>query len=182
MDKKEMERTYNKPDPFGYRQHPDDKFRKDKILSLLKKFKVDGPYDRALDIGAGEGWITQDLPALEIHAYEFSEQARKRIPKPVQVVDKPHGKYDLIVATGILYGHYDHKSSLKLIEDHASNILITSHVKHWEKSTEGECLELADPEYILRVFGMVQMHYEEFPYRVYTQRLRVFRKTDATST
>lgn len=129
--------------------------RKEKILSHLKK-----KYKRALDIGAGEGFITKDLPAKEIYAYEISDNASERLPKNVKRILKPDGKYDLIIATGVLYPQYNAKEILDIIKTHASGTILLSNIADWEvKDVE----ELGVPLLV-----------EEYPYREYTQRLRIY--------
>ena len=94
--KEELENWYNNPDPWLYEATPDDKKRKDLILSLLDH------YDTALDIGCGEGFITKDIPANKIYGIELSDNASSRLPNNVNRLLKPEGKYDLVMTTGTL--------------------------------------------------------------------------------
>jgi len=119
-DKEYLEKFYSTPDPWGYQKNKDDIKRKKIILK-----KIDGKFKRALDIGCGEGWITKDLPADMIYGYEISDNACKRFPKNVKRILEPKGKYDLIIATGVLYEHYDYEFFHKMIEKHASGIVLT---------------------------------------------------------
>lgn len=148
----EIEDWYKTPDPWGYETNPDDQARK---AAILKACSGKG-YKRALDIGAGEGFITRDLQAEEVHAIEWSDTARRRIPLPVLAVTEPHGKYDLVLATGVLYGHYEIESILQTIRDHASHVLVIAGIKDW------------------LVLDRIPEHFkitrrEEFPYREYKQ-------------
>ena len=43
---------------WAYKTTADDAFRKEKIINVLKEF---GPFNRALDIGAGEGYVTESI-------------------------------------------------------------------------------------------------------------------------
>lgn len=147
----------SKPDPWGYQTNRCDIFRKAKLLAVSYRF---GPYKRCLDIGAGEGWITADYPADEIYGYEFSDTAAARFPANVKRVIEPEGKYDLITCTGIFYAHYDWYPLMQLVLNHASKHVIVSSIKQWEIT------EVND-------IGR-ELHYEEFPYREFDQRLRVF--------
>lgn len=151
--KEDIERWYDKPDPWGYETHPDDLIRKRRILKALEG----RTYNRALDIGAGEGWITKDLPAKVIHGLELSEQARARMPSPVAPVTEPHGKYDLIVLTGVLYDHYDRDTFVQWVRDHRAKraVVLTCHIKAWEVPLPYE-----------------SQYEESFQYREYTQILR----------
>ena len=153
--KKEIEKWYEQQDPWLYETTEDDKLRKAKILS-----HCDGHYKRALDIGAGEGFITRDLPSKVIHAYEISDNASSRLPDNVSRVTELKGKYDLIIATGVMYKHYDWWSFIDIIKNHASGKVIISSIKDWEVS---EIKELGEPIYT-----------EEFPYREYIQTLKIY--------
>lgn len=153
QSKKELENWYTDTDPWKYQTNKDDEFRRQKILDACG-----GTYERALDIGAGEGWITKDLPAKEIHAIELSDVASSRFPNNVTRVDEPKGKYDLIIATGVLYQQYDWKRIHKWIEDSAVKRVVTCNIQDWE---------------IPLLMGK-EIHTEAFPYRDYTQKLRVY--------
>ncbi len=143
------------PDPWGYQTNPSDIVRKQYIIHMLNLF---GPYSRALDIGAHEGWVSKDIPAVTIHGHELSDLAAARFPDNVhRMVD---GKYDLVMATGVLYSHYNWSYLLRMIREHASKYVLTCHIKAWE------LLAVAD-------IGK-QVLEMEFPYREYKQKLRVF--------
>lgn len=157
QSKYELEQWYEKKDPWGYEKNPDDKFRKDLILTAVK-----GKYERALDIGAGEGWITKDLPAKEIHAIELSDEASKRFPDTITRIFEPKGTYDLIIACGVLYEQYDWKQMLKWIEESATDTVLTCNILSWEMGLPN-----------LPDFNMV---YETtFPYRDYKEHLCLYR-------
>lgn len=161
QSKSELEEWYSKPDPWGYELTADDVKRKWRILGQLrgKKFK------RALDIGAGEGFITKDLPADEIHAIEISDTAAERIPKNIIRVSEPGGLYDLIIATGVLYQQYDWQTMTAWILSHANGVVITSHIASWE----------------INQLPKEKLVYEtEFPYREYTQHLCVYNFNETT--
>lgn len=151
----EIEQWYEKEDPWQYQTTEDDQVRKEIILTSLPDFE----YKRALDIGCGEGWITKDLPAKNIFGIEMSNNATQRFPKNVNSIDKPEGKYDLIIATGVLYGHYDYKTIYKWIQESASKIVLVSGIKEWEID--------------LPPFGK-QIYETAFPYRGMTQHLTIY--------
>lgn len=155
QSKQDLEIWWKKEDAWGYQTNNQDKIRKEKILNHLKK-----RYKRALDIGAGEGFITKDLPAEEIFAYEISDNASSRLPENVKRIKEIEGKYDLIIATGVLYQQYDWRSMLDIIKNHASGTILLSNIASWEVK---EVEELGKPVLI-----------EEYPYREYTQRLRIY--------
>jgi hypothetical protein len=155
--KEEIEREYGTQDPWGYQQNPDDLLRKRILTSLSEIF---GPYQRCLDLGAGEGWITQDYCAVQAHGYELSDAAAGRFPPRVLRVHDPVGDYDLVCATGVMYGHYDWKRFMQLIRQHASQHVLVSSIKDWE---------------VPDVNGIGHEIFRcEFPYREYHQLTRVF--------
>lgn len=154
QSKKEIELWFETKDPWGYEHNPEDIRRKEYILSFLDK-----RYKRALDIGCGEGWITQYLPARLIYGYEISDNAAKRFPEKVKRETEPNGEYDLIVATGVMYKHYDHEKFLNIILNHASGVVLLSNIKDWEVDLS----RLGAP-----VFQT------EYPYREFTQSLKIY--------
>lgn len=154
--KADLEAWYNTPDPWNYVKTDDDAVRKQRILDALEPF---GKFSRALDIGSGEGFITKDLPAHRIEAIEISDQAAARLPKRIIRTPEPTGGYDLITCTGMLYQQYDYQQFIDWINDHATGIVLTSNIKEWERNM---------------LPANKQIHYEEFPYREFTQALRVY--------
>jgi hypothetical protein len=131
----ELEEWYDREDPWGYETHPDDTYRKNFYLAVLEDV---GPlFSRALDIGAGEGWITKDLPATERHAFELSDNAASRLPEGVDRVTSVDVAYDLVLATGVLYTQYDHKAIDSLIRSASSEshntLVFVAGIKDWLK-------------------------------------------------
>jgi 2-polyprenyl-3-methyl-5-hydroxy-6-metoxy-1,4-benzoquinol methylase len=163
--KTEIENWYKGKDPWGYENNPEDAKRKAMILATLAG--LGRKFHRALDIGAGEGFITRDLPADGLFAIEWSDTAAKRLPASVGRIGAPEGKYDLIVATGVLYPQYDYLQILKWIKESASGIVLLSNIKSWEVP---EVSMLGTPIYEC-----------EYPYREYTQKLRVYDFHEATA-
>lgn len=164
----EIEKAYEKEDPWGFKTNPEDQRRKEEIIRAAKMHAPEtGTYSSALDVGCGEGFITQDLPAIEIYGYEVSENARKRFSERIIPCLVPTGFYELLVCTGCLYGHYDWKRMLSIMERHSKkgSIILLSHIKAWELPMNG-------PEWEF-LYGK-QVHYDTFPYREYEQSLRVF--------
>ena len=133
--RKELEDWYDTPDPWEYEPTPDGLYRKNFYLAVLEDV---GPYfSKALDIGAGQGWITKDLPAVEVHGFELSDLAASRFPEHVERVNTVHQKYDLILATGVLYEQYDHAGINKMIHDgssetHGTKVMVAG-IKDWLK-------------------------------------------------
>ena len=158
VDKTFLDNWHKTPDPWGYKTTPDDAVRKAKILNALGGVR----FEKALDIGAGEGWITKDLPAETIHAIELSDIASERIEWPVTRVPCPIGTYDLITATGVLYDDYEWESIIDIILKHATGTILTCNIASWEKGIE----RLGRP-----VFETT------FPYRTYKEHLCIFSVT-----
>ena len=154
--KQDLEEWYEQDDPWDYTVTPDDIYRKRFYLTVLDGL---GEYfDRALDIGAGEGFITGDLPAGQIHAIEMSDKAASRLPKNVERVSAPQGEYDLVLATGLLYRQYDHEQIARLVSDAASEYVCVGGIVDWL---------LPYP------FGRMIETFK-FPYREYTSVFNVY--------
>lgn len=182
VDKQQMNQMHGKLDPYGVKTDPADANRKGMILEVLQAIigtRRDGQiFNRALDIGCSEGWMTVDLPAEEIVGYDISDVAISRAytehvpdahevpPDKLRFTCNPNegieGKFDLIIAAGVLVDTYDHAGIFALINKHASGIVITCQTD----KTEIPGVEEAIAANQVEVF--------EFPYREHKQRLRVF--------
>ena len=155
QSKEELENWYLREDPWNYKTTEDDYFRKEKILSLLKK------YDKALDIGCGEGFITKDLPANEIFGIELSDNASLRLPSNITRLIQPVDTYDLVMTTGTLYQQYNHQQITNWIKQSASHHILVGGIKDWMIWSE---------------FGEI-INEIEFQYREYTQIIRLYEIT-----
>jgi hypothetical protein len=161
--KSEIDDHYKNPDPWGYQKSEDDYRRSEKICNMARRYApAVGLFTRALDVGCGEGWITQRLPAMNIHGYEISDNAASRFPVNVSRIVSPSMKYDLVVSTGTLYPHYDWESMTDIISRCASRIVLLSYIAAWEFKPALE-----------RIPGK-QVELLEFEYGEFTQRMRVF--------
>ncbi len=159
--KEDLESWYENEDPWFYRTTIDDHVRREIIIGILKT--VCGFSERALDLGAGEGFITEKLPAADISAYDISSTALTRLSPGIRRCESPAGIYGLVVATGVLYQQYDWRLLTDLMHKHASEFILTCSIKEWEV-----------PEAISRIPGK-EIFMAEFPYRnEYVQKLRVF--------
>lgn len=164
QSKDDIERWFEQTDPWGYETNESDALRKAKILEALQfalEFSRTKKFKRALDIGAAEGYITRDLPAEEIEAIEVSDNAAARFPKDIKRVHAPSGKYDLIVATGVLYGHYDYETMRYWIKKHAKDIILFCHYDKVGKAYD--------------TFKASVITKDQFPYRDGKQILKVFK-------
>jgi hypothetical protein len=155
--KQELEEWYEQDDPWEYTVTPDDIYRKRFYLTVLEG--LGEYYDRALDVGAGEGFITGDLPAKQIHAIEMSDNAASRLPKNVERVFAPEGEYDLVLVTGLLYRQYDHEQIARLVLEAASKHVCIGGIQDWL---------LPYP------FGRLIETFR-FPYREYTSVFNVYK-------
>lgn len=126
QSREELEEWYKRPDPWSYENTEDDLTRKNIILDMLYK-----QYNRALDIGCGEGFITRDLPAVDIHGIELSDTAASRLPWIVKRVSEPVGIYDLVITTGTLYQQYDHEKIDKMIKKASCRHVLVAGIKAW---------------------------------------------------
>lgn len=153
QSKEELEKWYKNPDPWEYQTTQDDLERKSILLSMLTH-----KYKRSLDIGCGEGYITKDLPALEIHGIELSDNAASRFPENVKRVLEPIGSYDLVVTTGTLYHQYNHKKIAEMIESAAHRHVLVAGIKSW---------------LLPYTFGKV-IDTREFKYRQFIQKVTLY--------
>ena len=156
QSKQELEDWYSEPDPWKYIDNVMDDIRLRNILKLLGWGKK--RYDRAIDIGCGEGFITRHLPADEIHGLDLSDKAMSRLPPNVTPVSAPQGKYDLVISTGTLYKQYDHEAIYKLVMQSASRFILVGGIEDW----------LIDYDFKRRV------QFSVFPYREFTQKLTLY--------
>jgi hypothetical protein len=157
--KQQIEEEYSKKDPWGYETNPFDKIRLNKILDALKPY---GIFNKALDIGCGEGFITKHLPAKEIYGYDESDIAMSRCPKEIKTLRKPdvEGKFDLVIASGVMYNQYDYLSIIDLINRHSSGIVLLCNIF----SSEVEEVNQLKNE----------VYKETFPYRDWNEIIKIY--------
>jgi trans-aconitate methyltransferase len=155
QSKQELEHWYKNPDPWAYKTTKDDIERRDKLYEILKPYS---PFDRALDIGCGEGFVTEFLPAVTLHGIEISDQAASRFPPNVKRVHEPDGKYDLVMTTGTMYQQYDHQKIYDWIMQSSARIILVAGIKDWLLPYK---------------YGKI-LHREEFTYREYVQQVTIY--------
>lgn len=175
QSKEEIEKFYEKPDPWNIQNNKDDIFRRKIIWKISEVFAekfnpIRETFVKCLDIGCGEGWITQGLPAGMIHGLDVSENASKRVPKEVEIVTEAQGTYDLVCAFGIMYGQYDWKRFLSIMASHATSVIITCNIAEWEVDQFRNQDGMASFLFGKQIFSC------EFPYRDWHQKLRVFQR------
>jgi 2-polyprenyl-3-methyl-5-hydroxy-6-metoxy-1,4-benzoquinol methylase len=170
----ELERVYTSPDPWGYSGNKDDVIRRSRLLSVLPKRH----YERVLDIGCGDGFVTRQLPGDSIVGIDLSANAIAFANSPadsrikyqqMSFFDLPHAgwahSFDLIVITGVLYPQYIGEGNRlatvivdELLKD--GGHLVTAHIFEW---------------YRLR-FPYTALVREYYGYREYTHVLEVYEK------
>lgn len=158
QSKQDLEDWWSKTDPWEYADSQDDKKRALFIKAILSWCKPKAK--RLLDVGAGDGFITKQIPAFAIDAIEISDNAAERFPRAWRVAE-PKGKYDVVIATGVLYEQYDYEQMRKWIIDSAEEYVLTC---HYDKAG------VAHDE-----FDKPQIFYAEFPYREGKQILRLYK-------
>lgn len=174
QDKEYLEKFYSEEDPWKYRDSKDDLNRRERILAALPDFE----YENTLDIGCGNGFITEKLPGAHIYGVDISENAIQWAKQHSQndrityltgsIFDLPGlelPEMDLIVVTGVLYPQYIGKSCslMRIILDSLlkqGGILLSSHVHEW---------------YQIR-FPYMTVSREWYPYRNFYQIMEVYCK------
>ena len=122
----DIETFFTDPDPWGFETNEDDASRRTIIKNACAFYNP----KTILEIGAAEGFITKAL--LEVCDYvaaiELSKTAAARIPPEAKVVDSPgHWHYDLALAAGVFYGHYDWMQMREWVLEATPDVIITSH-------------------------------------------------------
>lgn len=175
QSKADLEESYKVPDQWGYKTRMADHDRRHYISTIAKMFLTEHyAYRRALDVAAGEGFVTEILPAAYLYGFDISDVAMTRFPQNVKKFipgDHAEQSFDLVIATGCLYSHYDWQSMVDMALKFVSptGIILTSNVSAWER-----------PDAIGRLAKDKKQVFEAtFPYLVdsqdLTQKLRVFR-------
>lgn len=144
------------------------------LLSMLPKTS----YDRVLDIGCGNGFITRALPGKEIVGLDVSANAiahaeerspahiryhrRSLFELPLSSWEEP---FDLIVITGVLYPQYIADSELlvyTVIDGllRTGGHLVCCHIKEWYRAR----------------FPYTMFRQEVYPYREYVHVLEGYVK------
>lgn len=172
-----LDAFYENEDPWSYDSTPDDQRRLETLLAALPREK----FNRTLDIGCGNGFITAHLPGRNVFGIDLSQRAiewarirAKRLDKRVDYrqgsifeIDSVFvgGGFDLIVVTGVLYPQYIGKAfnllSIKLDQLLADGgYLVLVHIHEWYKA--GFPYKLIDRQI--------------YPYREYDHLLEVYKK------
>jgi len=143
QSKKELDAFYRKKDPWNYYTNDSDRYRLQIIINYLKSF--DPRY--TLDIGCGNGFITNHLPGKKVFGIDYSKNAinwAKKNTKLNSICYKQMSifelnnhfteKFDLVLITGVLYPQYIGKS-ITLISEildkliSPKGIIMTCHIR-----------------------------------------------------
>lgn len=169
----DLENWHKAKDPWGYELNKDDALRKSMLLSELPSRS----YQRVLDIGCGQGFITRDLPGQEIVGVDVSVEAIRQAGRhandrirfiQASIFDLPErisGPFDLIVVTGVLYHQYIGRA-LSAVYRNVSTLL----------ANEGLLLSAHIDEWYEARFPLLRMREYFYPYRGHTHRLELYVK------
>jgi SAM-dependent methyltransferase len=118
QDAEHLDALWADPDPWGYEGTADDEMRVARLITYLPRRE----YERTLDIGCGNGYLTAHLPGAEIVGVDVSERAlawaEQRVDRepPGRFTFRARsifdldpaelGTFDLVVAAGVLYPQY----------------------------------------------------------------------------
>lgn len=170
----ELEDFYKKRDPWNYEDTADDAKRKAMLLSVLPERR----FIKVLDIGCGDGFVTESLPGEEITGIDVSDNAirhaREKNIRHIQFLrhslfDLPAlgwgQEFDLIIITGVLYPQYIGDSELlvyTIVDDllKPGGCLISCHIDDWYRAR----------------FPYITTHREYYAYREYFHLLEVYIK------
>lgn len=113
--KEDLDRWYQTKDPWGYETNADDLKRRELVLSEIRLYSPSS----VLDIGCGNGFITNQIEAPKVIGVDYSSNAIAQAKESKAsgadfkvgdifdidvVVDD--GTFDLVVITGVLYPQY----------------------------------------------------------------------------
>lgn len=174
----ELDTHYSVEDPWNYDGTPDDKRRRERLLSLLPRRE----YRRSLDIGCGNGFLTFSLPGDAVVGCDISEKAIRWAEKRAQArADRDRfdlraislfqlplaklDRFDLIVMTGVLYRQYigEAFSLVRMIVDdllEPNGVMVSVHIDEWCRHH----------------FPYTLLDLSFYSYREYTHRVEVYSK------
>ena len=148
----EMDRHYVGEDPWGYVGNAFDQQRKSELHGILPQRS----FERVLDIGCGDGYLTFDLPGARVLGVDISEAAlvwaeKKRHALAGQdasrfsfkkasildLADKVEERFDLVVITGVLYPQYIGAAGAVALREidqvlKPGGIVVSCHIDDWK--------------------------------------------------
>lgn len=169
----EINKWHLEKDPWGYELNKDDIERRDVLLNEIPVLD----YENVLDIGCGQGFITQSLPGKKITGVDISTNAIKHAKlkesdrlrflesSVFDLLENFDEVFDLIVITGVLYKQYIGESSnlVYLIIDKLlkkNGVLVCVHINSWYYSS----------------FPYLKVNQLFYHYRSYTHKLEIYSK------
>jgi 2-polyprenyl-3-methyl-5-hydroxy-6-metoxy-1,4-benzoquinol methylase len=174
----ELDQKYSEADPWKYQGTRDDEFRRARLLAALPARR----YERTLDIGCGDGYVTFELPGREVVGTDLSLRAtalaseraaaredagrfRFEALDVFQVTPQRVGRFDLVVVTGVLYPQYigsAWSAVRRLLDDvlKPGGLLAMCHIQEWTRQP----------------LPYARVYQSWYPYRGYTHVLEVFAK------
>jgi len=172
----ELEKWWEKPDPWNYENNLSDLNRRAMLDSVLPKKQ----YKRVLDIGCGDGFMTARLPGEEIIGVDVSKKAIQQAEKKNNdlkhirfyahsLFDLPtlqwDQSFDLILITGVLYPQYIAQGEMlayAIIDNllKPGGHLISCHIDEWYHSR----------------FPYITLSRTYYSYREYSHILEVYLK------
>jgi SAM-dependent methyltransferase len=174
-----LDSHYTRPDPWDYQTNPHDQRRKSELLALLPV----QTWQRVLDIGCGDGYVTFDLPGTRIIGMDISaaaigwaEKHRSTLSAPMSdrfqfevrsvfELDAEDQPFDLVVITGVLYQQYI-GCAFSVVRERIDALLapggclVSCHIDGWKPPR----------------FAYTLLDTALYPYRDYNHRLEVYRK------
>lgn len=171
--KEQLEQFYETPDPWGFKTNPDDQFRREQIVNQIK-LTLDGYEDDELyilDIGAGEGFVTEAVANIErvdvVFATELSDKARERWPESLRDVSHLQmdelPPFDLVMTCGTLYPEYDTEKIVEQIKYHNPQFILIAGIE--DRLIENPFLN-----------SHVVVREQTFKYREFRQKIVVMKK------
>lgn len=176
----ELDRHYDCADPWGYEANAADQRRKSELLGILPQRK----WERVLDIGCGNGYITFDLPGSAVlgvdlsgAAVRWAEQRRLTLREAeaskfafrqasiLDLTSAIKGRFDLVVITGVLYPQYIGGAAAVARREidqvlEPDGVVISCHIDEWHAPRLPYTL----------------LDTSLYPYREYMHRLEVYVK------
>lgn len=169
----ELDQWYAESDPWHYYDNPEDTKRRAVLLGELPR----RDYAATLDLGCGNGFLTNDLPGKNVVGIDISrraiEHAQRHASERVRFLasdlfalsPSKVGTFDLVVITGVLYPQYIGQAVLlaQVIVDRLLNpggVLASVHIESWYKAR----------------FPYLLAKQLTYPYREFTHLLEIYLK------
>ena len=147
----ELEQFYADPDPWKYDDVDDDRQRVARVRAALPS----RTFARTLDIGCGNGFLTEHLPGDELVGVDISERAvehararfRDHCPERratfharslFELSSSAVGVFDLVVVTGVIYPQYVGRAYSLVTETLRDllvpgGVMISVHIDDWTR-------------------------------------------------